>query len=125
MRILIFGVAAINLSNKVNYSGRFLHTGTRARFIANGAKSRLIAVISWNCQGSSLPPQLCILALDPLYRKIDKDTQLPGIKIRNKGGEFELSIGGHADDTTSYLQNHKVVPRLLEVTDQFGRASGL
>lgn len=104
---------------------RYLHTGIAVRFITNGDKSRCITVTNEIRQGCPLAPQLFILALDLLYHKIDTDQELPGIHIRSAGGEFELRVGGYADDTTSYLQSALAVPRLLQVTDQFGQDSGL
>ncbi|KAG6942265.1 hypothetical protein JG688_00018226, partial [Phytophthora aleatoria] len=66
-----------------------------------------------------------IFALDPLYRRIDRDATLKGIRIKSDGGEFELRGASYADDTASYLLSPTLIPRLLQLTGRFGRASGL
>ncbi|KAG3108855.1 hypothetical protein PI125_g11465 [Phytophthora idaei] len=103
----------------------FLHTGTTVRFIANGPKSGLVLVTSGIRQGCPLAPLLFILAPDPFYRQVDRDPDIRGISVHSAGSEFELRIGGYADDTASYLRSAQYVPRLLELAGTYGKASGL
>ncbi|KAE9281760.1 hypothetical protein PR003_g27585 [Phytophthora rubi] len=101
------------------------HAGTRVRFLANGAWSRLIQVTSGIRQGCPLAPMLFILALDPLYRKLDSYLGARGVIIQSDGGRFELRVAGYADDTAAFVRHTKDIPIVMRVLDTFGKASGL
>ncbi|OWZ13402.1 Reverse transcriptase precursor, partial [Phytophthora megakarya] len=81
-----------------------IHNGTTVRFLANGAKSRRIQVTSGIRQGCPLAPLLFILALDPLYRRLDQAADIRGIRIRTASHSFVLHVAGYADDTAVYLR---------------------
>ncbi|KAE8904371.1 hypothetical protein PF003_g11658 [Phytophthora fragariae] len=102
-----------------------LHDGTTVLFLANGSKSRKIAVTSGIRQGCPLAPMLFILALEPLYRRVDNDAGISGVVIQSDAGRLELRVAGYADDTAVYLSSAAEVHRLREITRQFGQASGL
>jgi hypothetical protein len=56
-------------------------------------------------QGCPLAPVLFILALEPLYRKLDTDSQLAGVMIQSEACRLELRVAGFADDTAVYLRS--------------------
>ncbi|OWZ11154.1 reverse transcriptase [Phytophthora megakarya] len=104
---------------------RALHTGTSVTFLANGQSSRSIPVHRGIRQGCPLAPLLFILALEPLYQKLDTSPRLRGIRLRSKHHARELKVAGYADDTAAYLRSASHLPDLLLLTDGFGEASGL
>lgn len=102
-----------------------MHTGTPVRILANGTKSRIVPVKSGIRQGCPLAPLLFIIALDPLYRKLDGAPELRGIKITTAHHCFTLFVAGYADDTAVYLRRPEDVQPLLKIAIVFGKASGL
>ncbi|KAG4223939.1 hypothetical protein PC116_g27600 [Phytophthora cactorum] len=96
------------------------HTGTTARFLANGYRSRPVAVTSGIRQGYPLAPLLFILALDALYKELDRHLDLKGVRLRSAVGEIEVRSAGYADDTAVYLASVQYVPLLLRLTSTFG-----
>ncbi|GMF54069.1 unnamed protein product [Phytophthora fragariaefolia] len=102
-----------------------IHDGTTVRFLANGYTSRSIAVISDTRQGCPLAPLLFILALDPLYRKLDGFMGIRGVIIQSEAGRFELRVAGYADDTAAFVRNPADIPILTRDLSIFGNASGL
>ncbi|OWZ02757.1 reverse transcriptase, partial [Phytophthora megakarya] len=104
---------------------RLLHDGTTVSFMANGFTSRKVNVTSGIRQGCPLAPLLFILALDPLYRELERDTGMKGVFLRSEGGEVEVRVAGYADDTAVYLDSAAQVVAMLAITDAFGAASGL
>ncbi|GMG15426.1 unnamed protein product [Phytophthora fragariaefolia] len=101
------------------------HTGTTVRFLANGTKSRKIQVTSGIRQGCPLAPMLIILALDPLYRRLDGFMGIRGVVIQSAAGNFELRVSGYADDTAAFIRHPEDIPQLMRILEMFGRASGL
>ncbi|GMF38592.1 unnamed protein product [Phytophthora fragariaefolia] len=102
-----------------------MHDGTTVRFLANGYTSRSIAVTSGIRQGCPLAPLLFILALDPLYRKLDGFMGIRGVIIQSEAGRFELRVAGYADDTAAFVRNPADIPILMRDLSIFGNASGL
>lgn len=101
------------------------HSGTHVRFLANGAKSRRIEVTNGIRQGCPLAPLLFIIALDPLYRKLDGFLGSRGVLIQSAAGKFELRVSGYADDTAAFVRDPADIPRLMQDLNTFGKASGL
>ncbi|KAE9282725.1 hypothetical protein PR003_g27329, partial [Phytophthora rubi] len=104
---------------------RGLHDGTRVRFLANGYRSRWVAVTCGIRQGRPLAPILFILVLEALYRRIDDDQRLTGIVLKSKAGVVRLKVGGYADDTASYVRTAAEVWIVMDITRIFASASGL
>ncbi|KAE8984448.1 hypothetical protein PR001_g23170 [Phytophthora rubi] len=101
------------------------HEGTTVQFLANGTKSRKIEVTSGIRQGCPLAPLLFILALDPLYRRLDGFMGIRGVVAQSAAGTFELRVAGYADDTAAFVRHPRDIPLLLQALETFGNASGL
>ncbi|OWZ18704.1 reverse transcriptase [Phytophthora megakarya] len=102
-----------------------LHTGTTVRFLINGKSSRQVMVTRGIRQGCPLAPDLFILALEPFYQKLQKQSDIRGIQLATDNECEELKVGGFADDTAAYLLDTTYIPALLDTTKRYGHASGL
>lgn len=88
-------------------------------------------------QRSPLALLVFILALDPLYRRLDGFMELRGVVVQSVAGRFELRKVGYADDTaalnaavssaypTNFVLGTADIPFLLKDLDTFAKASGL
>ncbi|KAE9279868.1 hypothetical protein PR003_g28115 [Phytophthora rubi] len=103
---------------------RGMHEGTRVRFLANGYRSRWVAVTCGIRQGCPLAPLLFLFVLEALYRRIDQEPKLSGI-LRSAAGSVRLKVGGYADDTASYVSTIAEVILVMTITRIFASASGL
>ncbi|KAE8970633.1 hypothetical protein PR002_g27059 [Phytophthora rubi] len=104
---------------------RGLHDGTRVRFLANGYRSRWVAVTCGIRQGCPLAPLLFIIVLDAMYRRIDNEPKVSGIVLKSQAGSMRLKVGGYADDTASYVSTIAEVVIIMGITRVFALASGL
>ncbi|KAF1336803.1 reverse transcriptase, partial [Globisporangium splendens] len=102
-----------------------LHANTSCQFMVNGFLSRSMAVTCGIRQGCPLAPLLFILALEMLYRKIEKEPLIRGVQLSNGETTATIKVSGFADDTTIYVQDPSEVPAVLKILDDFGAASGL
>lgn len=76
-------------------------------------------------QGCPLAPQLFVLALDLLFRRIESDHRCPGLTLCHESGDVTLPISGYADDVALYLRGPEEEQDFLAVVSEFSRASGL
>ncbi|KAE9298518.1 hypothetical protein PR003_g23215 [Phytophthora rubi] len=102
-----------------------LHTGTNVRFLANGTRSRTVMVTRGIRQGCPLAPLLFILALEPLYRRLEKGAVHQGITLKTCTATAALRVAGYADDTAIYLRSPAELEVALATITDFGAASGL
>lgn len=100
----------------------FLHKDTTIRFLVNGLRSRKVEVTSGIRQGCPLAPIVFILALEPLYRLIDAEVGITGVKLCTAS---RTVMAGYADDTAVYLGSVQELPVFLYLSNRFGVASGL
>lgn len=102
-----------------------LHTGTTARFRANGHLSAKMEVFNGIRQGCPLAPLLFILALDTLFAAIIQSKTTPGITIETRKQIMKIMITGYADDVTLYLNGPQEEKYFLRILRKFGLASEL
>ncbi|KAJ8575808.1 hypothetical protein ON010_g3407 [Phytophthora cinnamomi] len=114
-----------------DFHGRITKAGVTAENPRDGDTPaarlrRAIAELSSGIrQGCPLAPLLFILALDALYREIDRHLELEGVTLRSASGEVEVRVAGFPGDTAVYLTSPDQVQTLLDGTSDFGAASGL
>ena len=56
-------------------------------------------------QGCPLSPYLFILCAEILGNAIRNDSNVKGVKVKNRNAESILKISQYADDTTIFLEN--------------------
>ncbi|DAZ98718.1 TPA: hypothetical protein N0F65_006750, partial [Lagenidium giganteum] len=101
-----------------------LHEGTTAYFSVDGYKAQLMDVTCGIRQGCPFAPQLFVLALDSLYRRIKQHTGLHGVPLSQQDGGC-LKVAGYADDTSIYLRSKADLATIDTILDAFAVASGL
>ena len=94
---------------------KMLHTGTTAKFLANGEKSRRLKITREIRQGCPLAPLLFILVLKPRYQKLYDPNGLEEIRIKSVTFQIYLRVAGYADDTENYLHNPADIHSGLEI----------
>lgn len=102
-----------------------LHWGTTVRFLANGTHSKRVQVTRGIRQGCPMAPLLFILALEPLYQRLQSGVVHRGIDLTTEENTVALRVAGYADDTAVYLRSPAELPATLVLIDEFGEASGL
>ncbi|GMF60821.1 unnamed protein product [Phytophthora fragariaefolia] len=102
-----------------------LHSGTTVRFLANGASSEPVLVTRGIRQGCPLAPLIFILALEPLYQRIQSGMVVEGVALRTAAATVIIGVAGYADDTAVYLSSPEELPAAFRTIDFFGSASGL
>lgn len=102
-----------------------LDHNTTARFLVNGHESRRIDVHNGIRQGCPLAPQLFVLSLDLLFRRIECEPRCPRLRLGHANGDVTLPISGYADDVALYLRGPEDKHDFLTVVGEFSRASGL
>ncbi|GMF43886.1 unnamed protein product [Phytophthora fragariaefolia] len=102
-----------------------LHGGTTVRFLANGASSGSAPVTRGIWQGYPLASLLFILALEPLYLRIQSGVVIKRVVLRKVAATVTIRVVGYADGTAVYLMSPAELPVALGTIDIFGSASGL
>ena len=86
----------------------------------NGYISDLFPIKRGVRQGCPISALLYVLSVEPFHDYICKDPHISGINI----GITEAKIFQHADDTTFFVSNITSVYSILQVINQYERASG-
>lgn len=76
-------------------------------------------------QGCPLAPLLFIIALNPLYVRIEAASSLRGLQLETAKGEHQLKVAGYADDTALFLQSPGEIPAAMVILNEFATISGL
>ncbi|DBA01572.1 TPA: hypothetical protein N0F65_011543 [Lagenidium giganteum] len=101
-----------------------LHEGTTAYCSVDGYKAQPMDVTCGIRQGCPFAPQLFVLALDSLYRRIQQHTGLHGVQLPQQDGGC-LKVAGYADDTSIYLRSKAELATMDTILDAFAVTSGL
>ena len=77
-------------------------------------------------QGCPLSPYLFILCAEILGNAIRSDSDVKGVKVKNRNAESIHKISQYADDTTIYLENHQEsIRNVIDLINTFYLISGL
>ena len=100
---------------------RTIYAAPRACVLANGTLSNVFRITRGVRQGDPLSSYLYTISLEPFLEKIRRDKYIKGVTLP---GEIERKLVSFADDLNAFLTNHRSIRRTLEISDQFGAASG-
>lgn len=106
-------------SNFINVI-RLLYRDTNSSVCLPHGTSRRFRIYKGIKQGCPISPLLFIAATEMLSLLI-KNADFGKISVLDK----ELSISQLADDTTIFLNNLNEIPKILQIIEQFSKASGL
>ena len=100
---------------------RTIYAAPRACVLANGTLSNVFMITRGVRQGDPLSSYLYTISLEPFLEKIRRDRTITGITLP---GAIERKLVSFADDLNAFLMNFRSIDRILEISDQFGAASG-
>lgn len=98
-----------------------LYFETQSQVIINGFVSDLFILSRGVRQGCPLSPLLFIISVEPLLENIRKNNEIKGFRLPS--GKSCSKVKGYADDANYYLHDLASVVVLLEVIEEFGKAS--
>lgn len=88
----------------------------------NGFLTNYFSVKNSVRQGCPISAMLYVICAEPLARQILTDTNVKGIPIPDT--EKYSIVFQHADDTTCTVSNRESIETVLDIFDEFGKASG-
>ena len=98
-----------------------LYHDITAQVIVNGYFTDSFPISRGVRQGCSLSPLLYVLCVEPLAEAIRNNDLIKGFPL--PGGE-QVKLCQYADDITGFLADLSSVQRFLDITQQFGEATG-
>ncbi|RUA07247.1 MAG: hypothetical protein DSY43_00290 [Gammaproteobacteria bacterium] len=100
---------------------KVFYTDISSCVINNGFASECFPLHRGVRQGCPLSGPLFVLAVEILAYAINNNTEIKGIKIRQK----EIKLCQYADDTTCFLEDSESIKNLLSLLEKFKIISGL
>ena len=114
-----FGNAFINLV-------KLLYTDISSCCVNNGWSTQFFSLSRGVRQGCPLSPYLFILCTEILGNAIRNDSNVKGVKLKNRNAESILKMSQYADDTTIFLENHQEsIRNVIDLIKKFYLISGL
>ena len=98
-----------------------IYTNIQSAILSNGYVSEFFAVERGVRQGCPLSPLLFVLVAEVFAQAIRKCPEIQGFRV--PGGR-EVKISQYADDNTCIVTNCYGLVKVLEVFNEYGRASG-
>ena len=98
-----------------------IYTNIQSAILSNGYVSEFFAVERGVRQGCPLSPLLFVLVAEVFAQAIRKCPEIQGFRV--PGGR-EVKISQYADDNTCIVTNSYGLVKVLEVFNEYGRASG-
>ena len=113
-----FGNAFINLV-------KLLYTDISSCCVNNGWSTQFFSLSRGVRQGCPLSPYLFILCAEILGNAIRNDSNVKGVKLKNRNAESILKMSQYADDTI-FLENHQEsIRNVIDLIKKFYLISGL
>ena len=98
-----------------------LYRGASSCIINNGWTSGYFSLNRGVRQGDPLSPYLFVIAVELLACKIRQNIDIKGVQIKN----VEAKLLQYADDTSGILRDVHSAKIFLDITEEFGKFSGL